>query len=478
MRTVMTVDPRLMQLLGKKLYSSHPLPIVVRELLQNARDACVRKGVEPLIKITIAYNSPTDITVTCTDNGIGMTEQQLVEDFLCLGNTSKSQDSSAIGGFGIAKAALMRNPSWSVHSLDNYMDDTFIMEGKDIAKKERIDGTIVTVNIDEYCGSTAMIRALMMVYFSDVEVDLSVKWEGNEWQNDPSAGWDIEDFEMLESEKEYHAIKYPAYELPLEIPHRLNIEKYNIIRLNGLVQYVYNSYSDRTFNLLFELYPTCRPEEKDYPLTMSREEITGPLKYAINKIVQTADANPLSVSNMYVKPEESIKIVDGYLVRGKRNFHERADPTMSSDISSLTARDMAVEDPTVPEKPRAMKLLLHEYKQGDARDIKLLRLWREIMIECADNEDMFGIGLTGDENTNACRMDYAGNDYYLLNPAYIPKGVRKELVVIMLFRLACHEAAHYDYRNHGEMHSNMDSQIFTEVLPTIWDKMLELKRLL
>jgi HSP90 family molecular chaperone len=55
-KAVMSIDPRLVSLVGRKLYSSHPIPIVTRELLQNSVDACRRKGIEPDIKIEIFHN--------------------------------------------------------------------------------------------------------------------------------------------------------------------------------------------------------------------------------------------------------------------------------------------------------------------------------------------------------------------------------------------------------------------------------------
>ena len=121
--TNLKISPEVIRMLGRKLYSSHPLPIVVRELLQNSIDACKRYDVTPQIDISIDIDTEDKmINVTCKDNGEGMTEDILLNKFLCLGESGKRDDKGGTGGFGIAKAAIMSNIFWSVHSHDMYID--------------------------------------------------------------------------------------------------------------------------------------------------------------------------------------------------------------------------------------------------------------------------------------------------------------------------------------------------------------------
>src|SRR3990170_9015097 len=132
-QATMSIDPRLLKLVGRKLYSSHPIPIIVRELLQNSVDACNRKGVEPRITITVKQldANGNDWLVSCEDNGIGMTPEQLVNDFLRLGG-KKEEWANQTGGFGIAKAAILGSDDWEVHTLNNFLSRDILHIGGDI----------------------------------------------------------------------------------------------------------------------------------------------------------------------------------------------------------------------------------------------------------------------------------------------------------------------------------------------------------
>ncbi|MDY7079317.1 MAG: ATP-binding protein [Chloroflexota bacterium] len=93
------------------LYSYPLLPIVLRELFQNARDACRRVGHQPRIRIAVLGD--TDFRygqVVCRDNGCGMDEDTILDNFLCLGGTDKTQGDT--GGFGIAKAVILGGCTW------------------------------------------------------------------------------------------------------------------------------------------------------------------------------------------------------------------------------------------------------------------------------------------------------------------------------------------------------------------------------
>ena len=94
-----------------RLYSYPLLPIVLRELFQNARDACRCVGSEPRIWITVLGD--TDFRygqVVCRDNGCDMDEDTILDRFLCLGGTDKTQDDT--GGFGIARAIILGGCTW------------------------------------------------------------------------------------------------------------------------------------------------------------------------------------------------------------------------------------------------------------------------------------------------------------------------------------------------------------------------------
>jgi hypothetical protein len=98
------------------LYSYPLLPIALRELFQNARDACRRVDRQRRIRIAVLGDADFRYDqVVCRDNGCGMDEDTILDHFLCLGGTDKTQ--SDTGGFGIAKAVVLGGCTWwEVHT--------------------------------------------------------------------------------------------------------------------------------------------------------------------------------------------------------------------------------------------------------------------------------------------------------------------------------------------------------------------------
>lgn len=98
---------RVIQLLAKQIYQS-PLALL-RENVQNAFDAVRQRlhsqpGFNPLIEITLA---PDKIVIT--DNGIGMTPDDLQQHYWTAGSSSKNNDAAraagVVGTFGIGAMA-------------------------------------------------------------------------------------------------------------------------------------------------------------------------------------------------------------------------------------------------------------------------------------------------------------------------------------------------------------------------------------
>ncbi|MDJ0940282.1 MAG: ATP-binding protein [Woeseiaceae bacterium] len=98
----------LLEVLGKNLYST-PV-VVVRELVQNAFDACVRRRIEsgwtgvPQVRITV---DPDRHTLAIGDNGAGLTRQEIIDFLATIGSgytrvlRNRTQDENAVGYFGL-----------------------------------------------------------------------------------------------------------------------------------------------------------------------------------------------------------------------------------------------------------------------------------------------------------------------------------------------------------------------------------------
>ena len=114
-RLVMTFDPLIIDDLGAKLYST--LPPIISELIANGYDACAKK-----IWIELA-DTGKNKTITITDDGIGMSFDEIDEKYLRIGRKRRENDKQneskcerlpmgkkglgKLAFFGIAKKAII-----------------------------------------------------------------------------------------------------------------------------------------------------------------------------------------------------------------------------------------------------------------------------------------------------------------------------------------------------------------------------------
>jgi hypothetical protein len=129
-KTLESVNNSIYNVSDKK---AHTL-IVIRELIQNAVDACVKKknqdGLEASVHLEIHYTpvkkeqlrsggSTFDLCdITCYDSGVGMSWDTVRTKFYTLYSSGKDTDIGATGGYGLAKAAIQNTPihGWVLES--------------------------------------------------------------------------------------------------------------------------------------------------------------------------------------------------------------------------------------------------------------------------------------------------------------------------------------------------------------------------
>jgi 8-oxo-dGTP pyrophosphatase MutT (NUDIX family) len=134
----MGADPKaLAEVLGSSLYGKDPATVVTKELTQNAWDALRPATGAKEINIRLDHS---ENTVTVSDTGLGMTEQELVTVFTDLGRTGKLTQVDASGGFGIAKAAPFMMPeSLTVTTVvkegGKFLEHSFVSTPKEIVGK-------------------------------------------------------------------------------------------------------------------------------------------------------------------------------------------------------------------------------------------------------------------------------------------------------------------------------------------------------
>lgn len=158
-----TISENAIDLLIKPLYQNQDkFKVVVRELLQNAMDAC--KKADKSIKVTIGVIVEDDnVKLRVTDCGIGMDFNDITNYFLTIGKSSKNEDDNGLTGkFGIgilsifligkeAKVYSKKEASRPIGIRIFQSDNEKKVEKIDVNKEvfENDFTTILEINIDD-----------------------------------------------------------------------------------------------------------------------------------------------------------------------------------------------------------------------------------------------------------------------------------------------------------------------------------------
>lgn len=140
------------------LYVDQETPkVVMRELLQNAMDACKMKGVEYDIKINLNKGEDS-LFLEIEDNGIGMSLQDIKGSYLKIASSSKTNpETNIVGHFGIGALSMFLLSDY----IEIYTKKSeapirhFIMQNSENTKKEV---ELVKNNLEKFCDSFTKIR--------------------------------------------------------------------------------------------------------------------------------------------------------------------------------------------------------------------------------------------------------------------------------------------------------------------------------
>lgn len=496
MKAQITADPKLLSLLGRKLYTKSPIVIAVRELLQNSEDACLRAGVEPQITILVEHTSGGRKTlITCTDNGCGMDEEEIVTKFLCLGGSSKAGTNST-GRFGVAKAVLMIGTYWSVWTHDNQLDSETVFSGGDIGKsKDAINGTEITC---EYTGDYSWDfenEALMMVLFSSVDVHYTYEKDGKIVWDIPHCGFRGDLVELARGDT------WIGYGTPTVKVDELNFCGFSFIRLNGLVQFKqWTSGNTMDGNILVDLQNHFEIDHKDFPLVMSREKLSGPTNDEVSKFLAQRAENSKSTDVAIQRSLETpdIKFVHGRVLTGTRDPHGSIEQQRLEVLDSDNSNTSIIADfirnaqysklggdsdliQYIDPRAHFPIMRLHDYEPAEddiERDGKFINCWARVLELTLLAGTQFGVGLIGNSNIIS-EIEPIENVYFFsLNPRLFMDQPTNEALVLQLWVRACHEMAHIAVRAHNEVFSATWDYIMEASVGIIWANMKRLAKLL
>jgi len=495
MKAVTSMDPSLVRLLGRKLYTEDPVTIAVRELGQNSVDACIRAGVDPQITIEINHNSSTHVTrVVCTDDGCGMTEEELVQYFLRSGSSSKS--GAETGRFGVGAVVILTASYWHVRTLDNEVDAGTIMEGGDIVKcSETLQGTVVTAEYEDSKAWSWESRAICMMAFSSVKTRMIIVKDGRTTMDevvglDPDCGF----AEMTRMPE------WVGYGLPCQ---EVGGQKYGaraFVRLNGLVQFEYILYgNEMEGNIIIDVTSSKNPDDKDFPMVMSREKLSGPVEREVSRWTQELVRNASTTDTVIRRSleTEDIKFSAGRILTGKRNpngFIEKqledvvgGEQRISAvkdwirDVSYWGAVDSAgiaeFVDPT--SQHPIMRLINYNPSAEELeRDSRFIVVWGLILEQLMIEGFKFGVGLISDPHMWAETLRVEGVTFISVNPHMIPVIKPVEAQILNIWQLAIHEVAHVGESDHNEKLTSLMQYLTATTSPAIWKYMSFFSKLL
>lgn len=485
-----TLDPSMIRKVGRDTYSGNPLLIVARELVQNARDAALRKGVDPHIALEIRAirenSGAIRFVLVCEDNGIGMTPEDIVTRFLRIGAGKGSLARVALpeetGYFGMAKVALMSCEYWSCRTLDWLVSSRHVEEQREITRMpRRLEGTRICVGVDTvdklWCVERALKDLLSYLITSEASVDLTVK-EIDKTSNPISArtvlhlktgGLSRQNDIVLAHRDDDNQPGFAVSIVP-DPPALPQFEMFEyamggddllgvFVRLNGLTQYEEWVSNGLTFLLIVDVVncPNSLPPDS-YPFNMSREALKGKFGCDVRDAIKSFTKNPETTKTQSANNfETSFEIVDGILLEGVSDLgiftpsipgHLDGKRCTRENALCITPRTTNAENPTLVKAQLLFERISRSSLAG--YDWRVLMAWGEIVRLVEDSQMNFGIGLTGDKYTKASRIVYEGTTYYLLNPEAI-KGPKTQLgKLLCMWHLALHEVTHSFMGVHDE----------------------------
>ncbi len=343
----------------KFLYSDHE--IFLRELVSNAVDATQKlktlsskgeaEGELGDLTIRIAVDSEAK-TLTITDRGIGMSEEELdryinqiafsgAEEFM-----AKYKDQAIIGHFGLGFyssfmvadrveifSQSFRQQEKSVHWSCNGSPE-FEMESLDV-KLDR--GTRIVLHISEECTEytqKAEIERLLRKYCHFLPIPIAFgkksEWRDGKYQdtdedniiNDTTPLWTRKPTEISEEEyKAFYADLYPMSEEPLFYIH-LNIDY--PFNLTGILYFpkIRNNFEIQKNRI--QLY------SNQVFVTDEVNGIVPEYLTLLHGVIDSPDI-PLNVSRSYLQSDSNVKKISGYITRKVADRLQELFNTMRPD---------------------------------------------------------------------------------------------------------------------------------------------------
>ncbi|GEM_PF-3445212 len=163
------VDSRLItQILGSEIIESHS--IAFAEQIKNAKDAGATE-------VKIDFSNMENDVITIEDNGNGMSEGEVEEDWFLLGSSKKEGQMSSSGGKGIGRLSLFKiGSSFQVKTSNGESVTTFNISEEELKKKnaDSYETDLYSEIKNEPAGTKIIINELdNEISLEEIELELN-----------------------------------------------------------------------------------------------------------------------------------------------------------------------------------------------------------------------------------------------------------------------------------------------------------------
>lgn len=459
--------------------------LAIREMLQNSIDAINKAIREGQIEEGLIDIRCEDGLIEFSDNGVGMSDEDLTNKFLTLGGTTKQDDSdtSSIGGYGLAKAVILGCASdWTIRTRSYELPSTLLGKVEEIPTTEFMQGTTITLSGVEN-AQYQLKKALFYLESSEIPNNINVQVDGEDITpmfigSGSKVTIEEEDLEELEGT----SVEAHLYETESSNPHMY-------VRLNGLTQYKNWLWGTGvTHDLVIDITTINKPGSFEYPFDLSREALRGQASRLISSIKHEVESDThnfrsewqiqLFEDQSLVKDmieESTVSSYGGYYgfmdevstIRSNYSLSSSNYETEEDDDDPTTAEDKK-EDESVRTRASslvrnwAMKvntnLEIDNSKIIELYDYKLMIVWDTVIGMISQNSEVYRKvyqyypGLIIDSKMNSDKITEDDKDYILVNPMLIKDAPDNKSAAIILINQACHIIAHIkdnDFTYHG-----------------------------
>lgn len=457
------------KVLGSSLYKGDISKIATKELLQNSLDAVRHLGENGKVDVTFFRQHDKPNYVEVKDNGRGLSLKEIQSVFSDLGSSGKREDETAIGGFGLAKAApLLGGDKAEVTSVvkegNRLLEHKFagtpdeLLDGVNIHTRELKQGTTGTTVRTYVPSKSSFWEAKNLVEnIASNSPGTKARISVNETHyGEPRPENAVTHAPVSMEGANTTTLESPAASVDIIVPKDAKYAPRNGIRYsitnNGMFQtegrYGYDQIPGVPDKIIVNIRSKVPEGHTDYPFTANREELRGTAhdlvdRYLEDNIVKPAVGKRLDQLQSVYEGMPQLK-----LEHDKGPFHR--DFFLYDTNQKFTPNELKVltENPHVKRLATDISEVLHEAMTSTDN-----AKW---------NDKLEKIGFIFDEGLKGIHIPNpkTGKSAILINPFSIMSSKNPNEAAAGILHVILHEMAHVEGGGHDEYFTMRLSDIY------------------